>query len=477
MGLIDRISSRRSGNERQITTLEQYAQSVTNSFMYGGHLYNLTGLQTTLAGERVERIPQTLEGFGRQMYAGNGVIFACMAVRQLVFSAVRFRYQRLRNGRPSGWFGDRGLRLLEEPWTGGTTQDLLSRMIQDADLTGNFYGVADTPLARLGGSDPQPEIVRLRPDWVDIALAERRIGGAVVGHRRIGYLYWEGGRTSGEAPAAFLPEEVAHFDPYPDPLADYLGMSWLTPVVRDVQGDDLMSRHKLTFFENGATPNLVVKGLTAATKEKFDELVDMMESRHAGVANAYRTLYLTAGADATVVGSDLQQLDFKSIQGYGETRIAAAAGVPAVIVGLSESMQGSSLTTGNYGQARRRLADGTMHPLWGSAAGSLGNLVPRPTGDGERLWYDARDVPFLREDEKDAAEIQNKEAQTFRTMTDAGFTPESIKAAVLASDWSLLEHSGLFSVQLQPPGTQAPAGQEQETPPPDTGAMDDDEST
>lgn len=476
MGLIDRISARRSGGEREITTLEQYTQAVANSFMYGGNLYNLTGVQTTLPGERVERIPQTLEGYGRQMYASNGIIFACMAVRQLVFSAVRFRYQRFRDGRPSGMFGNAALRLLEEPWNGGTTQDLLSRMIQDADLAGNFYGVLDTPLARLGSSDPQPEIVRLRPDWVDVALAERRIGGAVVGHRRIGYAYWESGRGGGNAPAVFLPEEIAHFAPHPDPLAEYIGMSWLTPVVRDVQGDDLMSRHKLKFFEHGATPNMVVKGLTAETKKQFDELVDMIEAKHAGVENAYRTLYLTAGADATVVGSDLTQLDFKSVQGYGETRIAAAAGVPAVIVGLSESMQGSSLTTGNYGQARRRLADGTMHPLWGSVAGSLANLVPRPEG-GSRLWYDARDVPFLREDEKDAAEIQNKEAQTFRTMTDAGFNPESIKAAVLASDWSLLEHSGLYSVQLQPPmsSQEPPAGQEQQDP--DTGAMDDDEST
>jgi hypothetical protein len=28
-------------------------------------------------------------------------------------------------------------------------------------------------------------------------------------------------------------------------------------------------------------------------------------------------------------------------------------------------------------------------------------------------------------------------------------------AAVSAQDWSLLKHTGLFSVQLQPPGTQA----------------------
>jgi hypothetical protein len=74
------------------------------------------------------------------------------------------------------------------------------------------------------------------------------------------------------------------------------------------------------------------------------------------------------------------------------------------------------------------------------------------------LWYDARDVPFLREDEKDAAEIQGVESRTIRTLVDAGYTPASVMAAVRASDWSLLVHTGLFSVQLQKPGsTDTPA--------------------
>jgi hypothetical protein len=45
------------------------------------------------------------------------------------------------------------------------------------------------------------------------------------------------------------------------------------------------------------------------------------------------------------------------------------------------------------------------------------------------------------------------EAATMRQLLDGGFTPESIKAAIIAQDWDLLEHTGLYSVQLQPPGT------------------------
>jgi hypothetical protein len=169
----------------------------------------------------------------------------------------------------------------------------------------------------------------------------------------------------------------------------------------------------------------------------------------------HNTLYTAGGADVTVIGSDFKQMDFKATQGAGETRIAAAAGVGAILANLSEGMQGSSLNAGNYQAAKRRFADGTMRPLWRNAAASLAVLLKPPPGGGQvRLTYDDRDIAFLREDQRDVAEIQAKEAQTMRTLTDAGWTPESVKAAIQNDgDWSQLVHSGLFSVQLQPPGT------------------------
>ncbi len=79
-----------------------------------------------------------------------------------------------------------------------------------------------------------------------------------------------------------------------------------------------------------------------------------------------------------------------------------------------------------------------------------------PPSPGTRLWYDSRDVPFLREDEKDAAEIKATEATTISTLIDGGFEPGSVVKAVTASDYGLLVHTGLVSVQLQVPGAPAP---------------------
>ncbi len=407
------------------------------------HYFN-AGVTQTLVGESgssVERVGTDYPSLVSSGYAGNSVVFACMSVRQAVFSAVRFQYQRLRGGRPSDLFGDRSLALLERPWPGGTTQDLLARMIQDADLAGNSYWVRDGD-----------ELVRLRPDWVQILLEPRLMGGRTVGYRRIGYEYHEGGPYKGNDPALFRLQDVAHFAPKPDPVASWRGMSWLTPVIREVQSDSLMGRHKRKFFENGATPNMIVKHPERATPESIRRFRAMLDADHEGVERAYKTLHLGGGADATVVGANFRQIDFATVQGHGETRIAAAAEVPPIIVGLSEGL--AAATYSNYGQARRRFADGTMHPLWGNASGSLAPLLAgflRGSND-VRLWYDARDVPFLREDEKDSAQIAEMKARTIRTYVDGGYTPASAMAAVESGDEGLLEHTGWFSVQLQRPG-------------------------
>jgi phage portal protein BeeE len=425
---------------RAISTIDDYAMALQEALGYGG--WSALGITQTQNGQAAEKAPGDLPGYA-QLFATNPVIWACMVARQMVFSAPRFIWQRLNNGTPSELFGSQELRILETPWTGGTTQGLLSRVIQDADLCGNSYWtrIAD-------------ELVRLRPDWVSIVLERREYRGGILGWRILGYVYQE----PGEEPVPLLADEVVHFAPVPDPLATYRGMSWLTPVIREVQNDNLMARHKRQYFENAATPNMVVRLAREVSPEAFAKFKAKMEASHRGVENAYKTMYLGGGADVTVVGSDFQQLDFSSVQGAGETRIAAAGGVPPIIVGLSEGLKAA--TYSNYGQARRRFADGTIHPLWQDAAGSFGHLVQPPGGGASgavRLWYDARNVPFLREDARDAADIQGVQSRTIRTLVDAGYTPESVMAAVTASDWSLLVHTGLFSVQLQPAGTSAPA--------------------
>lgn len=415
------------------------------TFSVGGQTYTVP-VSTTMPGQKSESIANSFEGFCLGGLAGNSVIFGLASIRLRVFSEARFQYQRMSKGRPADLWGDKSLRILETPWPGGVTGDLLALMLLHADFAGNAY------VANVNG-----QLACLRPDWVEILLAGRRWTDGTgyrgtVGMEKAGYLYYQGGKATGIKPTWFGPEEVAHFAPMPDPMASYRGMSWLTPIIREIRADNAGVDYKLNYLNNSATPNLAVSLKEITDPDQFKKFVDMMDDSHKGVENAGATLYLGGGADVTVIGSNLKDMDFGNVTSRGETRLALAAGVPPTVACLSEGLQGSSLNAGNFGQARRQFADMTMFPLWRNAAGSLATLVS-PPDPSSRLWFDARDVPFLREDQKDLAAIQQQKAQAVRELFMAGFTPDSIVAAVTADDLSLLVHTGTFSIQVQTPGT------------------------
>lgn len=402
--------------------------------------YALTGNSTTF-GEKQEDIPGTFEGYTAMLMKANPVVWGCMLIRMSVFAEARFKYRRVVAGMPGELFSAPGLAILEEPWPNGTTGDLLARMIQDVDLCGNFFGVA---LSR-------KRMARLRPDWTTIVLGSKsdpKAGFGKADVEPLGYIYHPGGRGSGAPSEPFLIENVAHWAPYPDPVAAFRGMSWITPAVRDVMGDQAATTHKLNYLEQGAVPNMVVTVDASVTREEFEKWVELFEEEHGGLENAYKTVFLGAGSSVDVVGNDLRKVDFKNVQALGENRISVAAGTPGILVGLSEGLQAATLA--NYAQARRRFSDGTVRFLWRTAAGSLAKLVPKR--GGAELWYDARDISFLQEDAKDGADILRAQAVTLELLVKAGYTPESAKQAVAANDMGRLVHSGLVSVQLQKPG-------------------------
>lgn len=387
-----------------------------------------------------ESLEANFETYVREGYKANGPVFACILARLLVFSEARFQFQRIVKGRPGELYDDPALALLNAP---STTNSLLSRMEQNSSLAGNYYGTSV-------GAGASKRIRHLRPDWVKVLTGSPTDDPFDLNADILAYAYMPGGRV--DKAELLLPSQVVHYAPIPDPLAQWRGMSWLTPVIRELQADTAATKHKLMFFKNGAAANFVVSYSDTVDAEAFGKFVEMFKASHAGVDNAYKTIHVGGGADITTVGKDLQQLDFKVTQGAGETRIAAAAGVPPIIVGLSEGLQ--SATYSNYGQARRRFADGTIRPLWRTASAALATLAPPPADS--RLWVDTRDVSFLREDEKDAAEILGLNARALRQLLDAGWEAESAKAAITAGDLGLLTHTGLFSVQLQAPGSGQP---------------------
>ncbi|MGH2970158.1 MAG: phage portal protein [Solirubrobacteraceae bacterium] len=415
----------------------------------------------SLTGDK-EQIENDFEAYIGAAYKGNGVVFSTIAARQHIFSQPRFAWRSFRNGLGGDLFTTAELDLIQRPSPGQTTGELLSRMDLTAILAGNYYATTADDAGRLGkaATGPGRRIAYLRPDWVTIVIGSASGDLWAPDARVIAYEYWP--RTSSVSrpePVTLLPSEVCHYSPQPDPAARFRGMSPLTPILREIQADKAATVHKERFFANGAQLSTVI-GLKDIDEEAFDEFVERFNAAHKGAANAYKTLFLLGGADVTTVTADLRQLDFKMTQGAGETRIAMALGMHPVIVGMSEGLQGSSLNEGNFGAARRLVADKTMRHLWSVAAASLQTLVTPPNA-ATQLWPDLRDVAFLREDMTDVAEIQAKKAIALRTLLDAGYEADAAVEFLRADDLSRLlgRHSGLPSVQLQQLAAASQAGQ------------------
>lgn len=447
-------------------TLDQYIQQMS----YLGHQYGV--LNQTLPGTSgEEKIPSNFAGVVQQAAKANGIVGAAILARMLLFQEARFMFRELLdNGRPGDFKWDDRLKVLEKPQPGWTTGDLLARCLQYADIAGTAF------LHRRNRGDGNDRIVPLRPDWVTIAAGSPNEDASVwdLDAEVIGYLYQPGGPSEGRKPVFLDASTVMMWTPDPDPVARWRGKSWVQGIVAEVEADQAATLHKRAFFANGATPNMIVHldpDIIGDDLDKFNSYVDAMEAGHAGALNAYRTLYITGATSAEVVGTNLQQLDFKNTQGAGETRIALAARVPAVILGISEGLGGSALNSGNYDSAFRQFADLTMRPLWRNFAGSLEHIVPPPGSNSplrrSQLWYDDRDIPALRQDEEKKATISKLQAEAVSSLITQGWTPESSRDAVTTGELANLKHTGKPSVQLQKSGNVSENGNAPNEPQPE----------
>ena len=404
-------------------------------------------LQTYYQGgvpQDTERLGADFGSYATIGYQGNGVVFSVLNARLRLFSEATFKYRSLAAKR---LFGDLSLGLLEHPWPGGSTSELLGRMIQDADLAGNAY------IRRVNPT----RLERMRPDWVEIVSVMLEDSTTGDKYREvIGYLYSESGLLSQESKTFYPVEDVAHWSPVPDPLANWRGMSWLTPVVREINADLSMTQYKQQFFDNAATPNMIVKYLGKIAPDALKKVQEQIQARHGGTANAFKSMVIDQGADVTVVGNNFAEMAFTLLQAAGEVRIASAGGTPPIVAGLQGGLDASTMA--NYAAAYRNFADSTVNGLWRGACSVLSKFADPP--EGAELWFDLRDIPALR----DAEELRQKGYAQFSiavmNLVNAGYDPATVVDALEGGDMALLKHTGLISVQLLKPNTQlnAPAG-------------------
>lgn len=380
-------------------------------------------LTTSYAGSDREPVLPQLAAYAQQANASNAIIFAAILVRMSLFSEARFQFQAKDDRH---LFGTQALAKLEEPFgPESTTGHLLARMEQDAFMAGQGY-VWDPP-----GED---RLVRLRPDWVTIVSERVPVGGGGWYRRPVGY-WFEPPKSLFSKDEGFLVPagECVHWAPIPDPQADFRGMSPLTPIYRDIAGDDGLTTFKIRYLQNNASPNLLIKYPQRLLEATVDKIRERVNARYGGTDNAAKTLVLDAGADATVIGNSLSQMDFSAVSSVGVERILAACAVPGVLVGL-EPLRGAGR---GFGESMTKFANLWARPEWRSVCGALEKITDVPAGN--RLWFDTADIQALQEGETARAQAALVRAQALLAHVQAGYMHESAVAAVESGDLTQLK--------------------------------------
>lgn len=381
-------------------------------------------LTTSYTSSGNESVMPQMTAWAQSANGNSAIVFAAILVRMALFSEITFQYQAKDD---KHLFGNQSLGILEEPWPGGTTRDLLARMEQDVSLAGQAY-VWNAP-----GED---RLVRLRPDWTTIVSELVQVAGGGQYRRKVGYWVEPPRTVLGQGQGQFYPaDEVAHWAPIPDPCADFRGMSWLTPAYRDVLGDDGMSQYKIKYLENSASPNLLIKYAQKLAPGTVDAVRDRMHARYGGVNNSFKTLVLDQGADVTVIGNSLQQMDFSNVSAVGTERILADAGVPGVLVGL-EPLRGAGR---GFQESVQKFANLWARPQWRSVCGVLSQFLDVPSGN--RLWFDTGDIAALQDGEMERGQAALVRAQALLALYQAGYDRLSAVAAVNAMDLTQLKEA------------------------------------
>lgn len=375
----------------------------------------------------------------------NPIVQAAIVLRMACLRQIRFAFRPLvSQSHAREFIYAPALEILRHPYPGAVPGDLVARMELDASLYGNSYWYRSGP----------NQLTWIDPTKMKILTGDQQgPTGANCGRFLLGYQVQD---KDGKPEETFLPGEIVHYKPIPDPDHSFRGLSWLSALLPDIQADQDMTTYKHSFLTNAATPNLAVIFQNNIGEDAFKAFRERFEGIHVGPANGFRTLYLGSGADVKVLGSNFAELNLADNQAYGETRLAVASGVPASLLGIAEGMKGATLNTANYAATRRKFSDMTVRPIWQAICGALEVIAP-PTM-GNELWYDDREIPFLAADLSDQAAVRSADSETIANLTNAGYAPESITEAVITNDWSRLIWQ-TPSVQLQPVGGEQPAAE------------------
>ncbi len=395
MGFFDRFRGKQENNENIVTSV-----------------MNQTDMQPSYPDANYS-------SFSINGYAGNELVFAC--IREIATSSAEAMLclydsngELVENNPLSN--------LLKSPTAHDTQYEFLEALITHLQIAGNAYVLKERAPAGV------VSLMLLRPDRVEVYP------------QRNAYSYSVGGQKY------FIPaDDIGHLK-FPNPNNDFYGLSPLQVLLKQTAIDTDATNFTRAFFNNAGVPSGMLKlKRRINSQEEADRLRTQWRGQFRGDRNWHRIAILDEDATYETMGSSIGQMEIPALRQLSESRICAAFGVPAILVGANVGLQRS--TYSNYREARESFWEETLLPLYKRIEQFMaGLLMPEFPSEQGDIYFDFSNVRALQEDEDAIVNRKLVQAQIAKELINSGFTPQSaLTAAGIDED---IDHTGYLPTSL-----------------------------
>jgi HK97 family phage portal protein len=325
------------------------------------------------------------------------------------------------------------LQLLNAPYpeAGITGHELIHIVLTYLELCGNSYVEKLYP----EGKPKRPEnIIRL---WPKI---DPRCIWVIPGEKELisGFVYKSGGKT-----VVFSRDEMMQIA-YFHPENPYYGLAptevLRTALIADIRAIDW----NRIFFENDATPGLVLSTDQHLTPQQAEAVREHWRDRYQGVQKSHRIAVLSNGLKIQTISPTHTDMDFLNLRGWNREEILAVYGVPPIVVGLYKDANRAAAAT-----MRRLFYEQTVIPRLGKLEATLtAELIP--SGEPVKLFFDLGAIEALHE------QIDEK-ANTGKILLSQGWSLNELRRW-----WNLPPATGPATDVVWAPGLWQPAGRVEE---------------
>ncbi len=332
-------------------------------------------------------IDPTYLGLARLAYGGNAVAYACVRLlSQAIPEPPLLAYQEDAQGARTELPRDHPLRRrIRTPNELMTEYEFWELTSLHVAICGNSYW-----WKQRSNAGEMIALWPLRPDRVGpIYSNSDRPGERLLA----GYSYQNPG--TGEYIPILRRDMLAFNLPKPSGESGGIveGMGPLQVLASEISADNEATAFVGSLLKNYAVPSLVLTVKAPVRSEDEAKLIKAKARAEFGGSKRGEVALLDADTKADVLGFNLEQLEFPNLRSVAESRIAAAVGVPAILVGLKAGLDRSTFS--NFAEARAFFAETTLSGYWRRFSDQFTNDVAAEFGEGIVCAFDTGQVRAL----------------------------------------------------------------------------------